>query len=133
MTTYPTWPKLIFKTNNLPGSGPGIQVQARFLHQTQPIAGFYSPIFAEKVHIILARGLNNIFQDDKKLIKDLFGCTRCIPTTDGMKKPDETYFKSVDLFPNLSMIQFQKSFYFQDLIIFLDVNKIRKKFFDILI
>ncbi|CAI2188896.1 2664_t:CDS:2, partial [Funneliformis geosporum] len=81
------------------------------------------PIFAEKVHTILASRLKTTSRDDKKIVKELFACKRCIPTTKGMKKPDEAYLETVDLFPDLPTIKFQNNFYFQDLMILLDINK----------
>jgi hypothetical protein len=63
--------------------------------------------FAEKVHHVLAKNLENISQKDKKTIHQLFIKKKCIPTKFGMKVPKETYFQSVDVFPNLPTIKFQ--------------------------
>ncbi|CAG8483552.1 3154_t:CDS:10 [Funneliformis caledonium] len=84
------------------------------------------PNFAENVHIILASRLKKMSQDDKKIVKDLLICKRCIPTTEGMKKPDEAYLETVDLFPDIPTIKFKNDFNFQELMNLLDVNKVIK-------
>lgn len=88
-----------------------------------------SHAFAEKVHKILSKSLYNIIKDDRDKIRQLFVDKKCIPTTHGMKKPEETYFKNDDLPSNLPVIQFQDEFDFQNLMITLGVNKVRKLIF----
>src|SRR5947208_2708930 len=67
--------------------------------------------FAKMVHVILANGLKyDISQNDKNKIHELFNCKKCIPTTHGMKKPDEAYLQNVDLFSNLLTVRFRESF-----------------------
>ncbi|GBB83189.1 hypothetical protein RclHR1_00010071 [Rhizophagus clarus] len=63
--------------------------------------------FAEKVHHVIAKNLDNVSQEDKDIIRQLFVEKKCIPTEFGMKFPNESYFQSVDLFPNLPTIKFQ--------------------------
>ncbi|GBB83181.1 hypothetical protein RclHR1_00010063 [Rhizophagus clarus] len=63
--------------------------------------------FAEKVHHILAKNLDNISQQDKETIRQLFVKKKCIPTEFGMMFPNKTYFESFDLFPDLPTISFQ--------------------------
>ncbi|PKY57382.1 hypothetical protein RhiirA4_509810 [Rhizophagus irregularis] len=63
--------------------------------------------FAEKVHHVIAKNLEDISQEDKETIRQLFVEKKCIPTKFGMKFPNESYFQSVDLFPNLPTIKFQ--------------------------
>ncbi|CAB4394655.1 unnamed protein product [Rhizophagus irregularis] len=63
--------------------------------------------FAEKVHHVIAKNLEDISQEDKETIRQLFVEKKCIPTEFGMKYPNESYFQSVDLFPNLPTIKFQ--------------------------
>ncbi|GES82823.1 hypothetical protein GLOIN_2v1661590 [Rhizophagus clarus] len=83
-----------------------------------------SPSFAEKVHNILARSLNNISQNDKEIIRQLFAQKKCIPTKSGMKIPDEAYFQNVNLFPDLPTIQFQKPQSVQNIMQLLGVRKV---------
>jgi hypothetical protein len=65
------------------------------------------PKFAEKVHHVLAKNLENIPQQDKETIRLLFITKRCIPTKFGMKLPNEAYFQNEYIFPNLPTIKFQ--------------------------
>ncbi|RIA99607.1 hypothetical protein C1645_811167 [Glomus cerebriforme] len=67
----------------------------------------YDCTFAEKIFQILANDIVNVSEVDKTTIRQVFAKTRCIPTTFGMKIPDESYFESVDLFPDLPTIKFQ--------------------------
>ncbi|RIA98304.1 hypothetical protein C1645_812855 [Glomus cerebriforme] len=66
------------------------------------------PTFAKKVLQILGKSLNNLSKNDKNIIQQLFIHKRCIPTKFGMKKPNESYFNNVNLFPDLPTIEFQK-------------------------
>jgi hypothetical protein len=63
--------------------------------------------FSEKVQHVIAKNLDNISQEDKDTIRQLFVEKKCIPTEFGMKYPNESYFQSVDIFPNLPTIKFQ--------------------------
>jgi hypothetical protein len=83
-----------------------------------------NPTFAEKVHNILARGLNNISQDDKDTIRRLFIQKTCIPTKFGMKIPDDAYFQNVNLFPDLPTILFQNPKSVQNIMQLLGVRKV---------
>ncbi|RIA91695.1 hypothetical protein C1645_692396 [Glomus cerebriforme] len=83
-----------------------------------------SPPFAEKVHNILARSLNNISQTDKEIIRRLFVQKKCVPTKFGMKIPDEAYFQNVNLFPDLPTIEFQKPQSVQNIMQLLGVRKV---------
>jgi len=86
------------------------------------------PRFAEKVLHIIERGLKNTSQNDKKIIRQLFIRKKCIPTRFGMKIPGEAYFENVDLFSDLSTIQFQKP-NVQNILQLLGVRKVIKKCF----
>ncbi|GES75226.1 hypothetical protein GLOIN_2v1492674 [Rhizophagus clarus] len=83
-----------------------------------------NPVFAEKVHYILARSLDNISQDDKETIRQLFVQKQCIPTRFGMMYPSKAYFENVNLFPNLPTIQFQESSMVQNIMDLLGVRKV---------
>uniref|UniRef100_U9UAW9 Sacsin/Nov domain-containing protein n=1 Tax=Rhizophagus irregularis (strain DAOM 181602 / DAOM 197198 / MUCL 43194) TaxID=747089 RepID=U9UAW9_RHIID len=111
--------KKYFKWNKLP-----LVNWARFI--VKQFDSEVTPTFAESVHKILAKNMNDTSQNDKNEIHDLFICKECIPTTRGMKKPDETYFQDVNLFPNLPVIQFQEFFDFQNLMKILGVNEVIK-------
>lgn len=84
--------------------------------------------FAEKVHCILAKGLNNTSQNDKETIRKLFAQKKCIPTKFGMKVPNEAYFQNVNLFPDLPTIQFQKPSNVQNIMELLGVRKVKTCF-----
>lgn len=81
--------------------------------------------FAEKVHCILAKGLNNTSQNDKETIRKLFAQRKCIPTKFGMKVPNEAYFQNVNLFPDLPTVQFQKPSNVQNIMELLGVRKVK--------
>ena len=89
-----------------------------------------SPSFAEKVHMILARSLNNTSPNDKDSIRQLLVRKKCIPTKFGMKIPDEAYFQNVNLFPDLPTIQFQKPQNVQNIMQLLGVRKVKQGFYN---
>ncbi|PKC14058.1 hypothetical protein RhiirA5_269102 [Rhizophagus irregularis] len=95
---------------------------ARFIVEKSDLE--VSPPFAEKVHNILARSLNNISQNDKEIIRQLFSQKKCVPTKSGMRIPDEAYFQNVNLFPDLPTVQFQKPQSVQNIMQLLGVRKV---------
>ncbi|RIA81211.1 hypothetical protein C1645_837362 [Glomus cerebriforme] len=80
--------------------------------------------FAEKVHCIIAKSLNNTSQSDRETIRKFFVQKKCIPTKFGMKFPGEAYFQNVNLFSDLPTIQFKKPSSVQNLMELLGVRKI---------
>ena len=80
--------------------------------------------FAEKIHRTLAKGLNNASACSKKIIRQLFVQKRCIPTKLGMKFPNEAYLQTVNLFPDLPTIQFQRPLSVQNLMELFGVRKV---------
>jgi hypothetical protein len=88
-----------------------------------------SPTFAEKVHEILANGLENMSPKDERTIIQLFTQKKCIPTRSGMKFPNEAYLHTVNLFPDLPIIEFREPLKVQDLMKLFGVRKVNKKFF----
>ncbi|RGB35129.1 hypothetical protein C1646_814947 [Rhizophagus diaphanus] len=83
-----------------------------------------NPAFAEKVHYILASNLDNISQNDKETIRQLFVQKQCIPTRFGMMYPNKAYYENVNLFPNLPTIQFQVPSMVQNIMDLLGVRKV---------
>ncbi|KAF9360799.1 hypothetical protein BGX34_007497 [Mortierella sp. NVP85] len=67
-----------------------------------------SPVFAEKVLHVLSRGWGQIREITQKAIVSLLANKKCIPTKYGMKTPNESYFKTVTLFPDLPVMVFTK-------------------------
>ncbi|CAG8538686.1 7915_t:CDS:10, partial [Acaulospora colombiana] len=65
------------------------------------------PDVAEKVLGIIARSFGKCSNKDQELIKELLSRKKCIPTKHGMKIPDEAYFPSVNLFPDLPIVYFK--------------------------
>ncbi|GBB83161.1 hypothetical protein RclHR1_00010043 [Rhizophagus clarus] len=82
------------------------------------------PAFAKKVHQILARNLNNTSKENKEIIRQLFVQKKCIPTSLGMKFPNEAYFENVNLFPDLPTIDFEKPTSVKNLMELFGVRKI---------
>ncbi|CAG8625260.1 16108_t:CDS:10 [Gigaspora margarita] len=60
--------------------------------------------FAEKFLGILSRGFDSMNYSDKNSLCQLLSQIQCIPTQFGIKKPTETYFPDVTLFPDLPNI-----------------------------
>ncbi|KAF9435865.1 hypothetical protein BGZ76_005362 [Entomortierella beljakovae] len=67
-----------------------------------------SPTFAEKVLLVLSRGWAQLHENAQKAIVALISQKKCIPTKYGMKVPNESYFKTVTLFPDLPVMVFTK-------------------------
>lgn len=68
-----------------------------------------SPIFAEKLLMVLAKGWPNtskVNQDD--IVQRLSGVT-CAPTQQGLKLPADAYFPGAHIFPDLPVIQFSSN------------------------
>ncbi|CAH1760147.1 970_t:CDS:10 [Entrophospora sp. SA101] len=80
------------------------------------------PAFSEKFFGIVSRHFKSISKTDQETIKQLLFQKNCIPTTFGMKVPDESYFPSVNLFPDLPIIKFQHKIN-DDILLFLGVRK----------
>ena len=65
-----------------------------------------SPPWSEKVIGVVSRAWNHLSEESKAGIKDLLHEKTCIPTSNGMKKPAEAYFPSVNIFPDLPVVKF---------------------------
>jgi len=83
------------------------------------------PAFAEKVHEILARSFKKMSSNDKRIITQLFEQKICIPTTSGMKIPNEAYFENINLFPDFPTIKFQNPSSVKNLMELLGVRKVK--------
>ncbi|KAF9202020.1 hypothetical protein BGZ49_007791 [Haplosporangium sp. Z 27] len=67
-----------------------------------------SAVFAEKVLLVISRGWGQLPEKQQKAIVALLAQKKCIPTKYGMKTPNESYFKTVTLFPDLPVMVFTK-------------------------
>ncbi|KAI1317537.1 hypothetical protein EDD11_008231 [Mortierella claussenii] len=67
-----------------------------------------SPVFAEKALLVLSRGWGQLHENVQKAIVAMLSQKKCIPTKYGMKLPNEAYFKTVTLFPDLPVMVFTK-------------------------
>ncbi|KAG0309556.1 hypothetical protein BGZ98_001297 [Dissophora globulifera] len=67
-----------------------------------------SPAFAEKVLHVLSRGWGQLSEPQQRAIIAMLSLKTCIPTKNGMKLPNESYFKTVTLFPDLPVMIFNK-------------------------
>ncbi|KAF9428175.1 hypothetical protein BGZ94_003181 [Podila epigama] len=67
-----------------------------------------SPNFAEKVLLVLSRSWSQLPESAQRAIVAMLSQKKCIPTKNGMKLPNESYFKSVTLFPDLPVMIFTK-------------------------
>ncbi|KAK5827481.1 hypothetical protein F5H01DRAFT_331562 [Linnemannia elongata] len=67
-----------------------------------------SPVFAEKVLLVLSRGWGQLHENSQRAIVALLSQKKCIPTKYGMKVPNESYFRTVTLFPDLPVMVFTK-------------------------
>ncbi|KAF9330531.1 hypothetical protein BG006_006519 [Podila minutissima] len=67
-----------------------------------------SPNFAEKVLLVLSRSWAQLPESSQRAIVAMLSQKKCIPTKYGMKLPNESYFKSVTLFPDLPVMVFTK-------------------------
>ncbi|KAI9138940.1 hypothetical protein BKA69DRAFT_1126967 [Paraphysoderma sedebokerense] len=65
-----------------------------------------SPEFVQKIFGVLSRALPNLNHTERTYIVSAFTVKSCIPTTKGWRTPAESYFKSVNLFEDLSVVQF---------------------------
>ncbi|GBB83155.1 hypothetical protein RclHR1_00010037 [Rhizophagus clarus] len=82
------------------------------------------PTFAKKVIQILGEGFSNISQTDKEVIQQLFANKKCIPTKLGMKIPNEAYFKDVNLFPDLPIVDLEETTDLNNILELLGVRKV---------
>ncbi|CAG8586335.1 13835_t:CDS:10, partial [Racocetra persica] len=62
------------------------------------------PPFAEKFILTISRGFESMNKTDRTSICQLLSQIECIPTQFGLKKPVDTYFPNVKLFPDLPNI-----------------------------
>ncbi|KAF9371790.1 hypothetical protein CPB97_001717, partial [Podila verticillata] len=67
-----------------------------------------SPNFSEKVLLVLSRNWTQLPDSTQRAIVAMLSQKKCIPTKYGMKLPNESYFKSVTLFPDLPVMVFTK-------------------------
>jgi hypothetical protein len=65
-----------------------------------------SPAWSEKVIGVVSRAWSHLSEESKASIKNLLQDKTCIPTTNGMKKPAESYFPNVNIFPDLPITKF---------------------------
>ena len=65
-----------------------------------------SPFWAERVLQVLSRSWQNLSAADKTSIAKLINELTCIPTSAGMKKPNETYFPSAGIFRDIPIVKF---------------------------
>jgi len=65
-----------------------------------------SPSWSEKVIGVISRAWNHLSEGSKARIKVLLQDKTCIPTSNGMKIPAESYFPNVNFFPDLSVVAF---------------------------
>ncbi|KAL0072840.1 hypothetical protein AAF712_000603 [Marasmius tenuissimus] len=64
-----------------------------------------SPPWAEKVLNVIIRGWQSAATETKLEIIDMFQTIPCIPTSAGMKVPQEAYFVSADIFRDLAVVK----------------------------
>jgi Protein of unknown function (DUF3684) len=65
-----------------------------------------SPIWAERVLTILARAWATLSAPAKEEIFSHLGDITCIPTSSGMKIPDQSYFPQANIFSDLPVVTF---------------------------
>lgn len=65
-----------------------------------------SPHWAEKVLLFVARNWSHGLSSSlKQHVINLLKAKTCIPTSSGMKRPDESYFSSADIFHDLPTVR----------------------------
>lgn len=84
-----------------------------------------SPVFAEKVLLVLSRGWGQLHENSQRAIVALLSQKKCIPTKYGMKVPNESYFRTVTLFPDLPVMVFTKQ-PLEKLLLSMGARKVRK-------
>ncbi|KAL4253718.1 hypothetical protein ABKN59_003690 [Abortiporus biennis] len=62
--------------------------------------------FAEQLLNILSRSWPNLHNQTKDQVVSLLQSKTCIPTSLGLHKPEQAYFPTVDLFPDLPIVTF---------------------------
>ncbi|KAF7315310.1 hypothetical protein MIND_00045600 [Mycena indigotica] len=65
-----------------------------------------SAIWAERVLVVLASAWPSLSNEVKAEIKDILRSIPCIPTSAGLKLPEESYFLKADLFHDLPVVTF---------------------------
>jgi hypothetical protein len=65
-----------------------------------------SPIWAERVLYILARAWATLSAPAKEEVFSHLGAIACIPTSSGMRAPDQSYFPQANIFNDLSVVTF---------------------------
>lgn len=65
-----------------------------------------SPFFSEKLLGVCSRAWGSTSNVDKARIISILTPLACLPTTHGMQKPDDAYFKSVTLFEDIPVVFF---------------------------
>ncbi|KAG8883551.1 hypothetical protein FRB97_006398 [Tulasnella sp. 331] len=65
-----------------------------------------SPVFSERVFIILARAWGSLPNKQMQQIAELLRGVTVIPTKTGMRKPAEAYFSNANVFPDLPTVMF---------------------------
>lgn len=65
-----------------------------------------SPIWAERVLIILARAWATLSASEKGEVFSHLGAIACIPTSSGMRIPDQSYLPQANIFNDLAVVTF---------------------------
>lgn len=65
-----------------------------------------SATWAEKVLGVLAQAWSNLLESDKTKVTNHLKGVACIPTSAGMKAPQESYFSDADIFHDLPVVTF---------------------------
>ena len=87
-----------FLTSPPPGDRPGLE--------HDPTA---SPIFAEKLLLVLAKGWPNTSKANQDDIVQRLSRVTCAPTQEGLMLPTDAYFPGAHIFPDLPAIQFSSN------------------------
>ncbi|PPQ99714.1 hypothetical protein CVT24_009697 [Panaeolus cyanescens] len=75
-------------------------------HQDPAFDLSLSPAWAEQVITTTARYWPSLHPDMKSAVYDLFNKHACIPTSNGMKLPTDSYFPNVNIFKDLPIVTF---------------------------
>ena len=78
--------------------------EVRFSNIHQDLAS--SPIWAERVLMILSRAWATLSVPEKGEICSRLGAVACIPTSSGMRLPDQSYFPQANIFNDLAVVTF---------------------------
>lgn len=65
-----------------------------------------SPLFAEKVFGVVSRSWGNLSSKQQTETTEILASMTCLPTKQGMRRPDQSYFANVSLFDDLAIVEF---------------------------